>query len=208
MALAETTLSSAVAALDKVINVASATSFAAGRFIRVDNEVMKVTQDYVSGTAIPVLRGLQGSQSVAHPISARVVHGNGDDFPVAPGQAVPYPFVPTRSRVSYSATGTLTLPVPGQDIDVVLNGTAITLTIPVPTKELDGCRLRFINSSAAAHVLTFTGGLSAAGSSYDVITLNATGQVAVEVQAENEVWVALAAIPVAGTVTNVTGTLS
>jgi hypothetical protein len=73
---------------------------------------------------------------------------------------------------------------------------------------MDGCLLTIVGNGAAAHVLTFTGGFSGAGTSYDVITVNATAPIAVQAIACNAVWVALAAVPLAGTVTNITGTVS
>jgi hypothetical protein len=215
MALAETTLSSACAQADRNIVVASATSFAADRLVRVGGEVMRVAKNYTSGTTIPVLRGQAGTvvPAFSHPASARVVHGDAADFSDG-GVASSAPFAPAapaRRIVQYTGTtaATCALPKPGEDLVVIMNGSAInTLTVPVPTKDLDGAVITFVNSAAAAHVITFTGGLSGAGSSYDVVTLNATGQVAFSVVAANEVWVALAAIPIAGTVTNLTGTVA
>jgi len=215
MALAETTLSSAVAADDKSIVVASATSFAAGRIVQIGGEIMQVAQSYSSGTTIPVLRGRAGTVSEAHVASQRVVHGDGNDWgsgyatvgaiAALSGQARP------RRIVSYTGTTAQTcdLPKPGEDLLVVMNGSAInTLTVPVPTKDLDGCRITFVNSAGAAHIVTFTGGLGGAGSSYDVVTLNATGTCAMEVIACNEVWCGIFAPPMGGTVTNIIGSIA
>jgi len=80
MALATTTLSVAVALTDTSIVVASATSVAAGRLVLVDQEMMKVMQSYVSGTTVPVQRGIDGSATVAHKITANVTHGAATDF--------------------------------------------------------------------------------------------------------------------------------
>jgi hypothetical protein len=210
MALARTTLSSACTQIDKSIVVASATSLAAGRLVRIDDEMMQIAQDYVSGTTANVLRGRDGSAQVAHVASAGVVHGLASDFDNAPVQtAVSYPAPRVRQVVSITATGTLTLPPAGQDLMVILNGTSvITLTVPVPTVDMDGCELSIVGNGAAAHVLTFTGGLSGAGGSYDVVTVNATAPIAFKVVACNALWTAYAQIPIAGTVTNVTGTIS
>ncbi len=153
-----------------------------------------------------------GTVAEAHVASQRVVHGDAADWTTPVGAVAPMSAQPAVKRiVSYTGTtaATCDLPKPGEDLVVVMNGSAInTLTVPVPTKDLDGATITFINSAAAAHILTFTGGLSGAGSSYDVVTLNASGQVAFKVMACNEVWVALMAVPMAGTVTNVTGTLA
>lgn len=210
MALTQTTLSAAVTVDQNSIVVASATGFAAGNYVLIDQEIMMVQSSYVSGTTIPVLRGKEGTATSAHVITAKVKTYLGSDSAGSAAQTlVTYPYVRARLFTSVTATSSLTLPPPGCDLDVVLNGTSvITLTVPVPTTDMDGCRLTLIGNGAAAHVLTFTGGLSGAGSSYDVITVNATAPIAVQAVACNAVWVALAAIPVAGTVTNVTGTLT
>ena len=80
MAENKTTLSSAVASGDTVINVASATNLVAGQFLLVDGEVMQITKSYVSGTAIPVLRGLDGGVNGAHPNKANVSEFIGSDL--------------------------------------------------------------------------------------------------------------------------------
>ena len=212
MALAETTLSSAVTAGATSIVVASATSVSAGRIIQIGGEMMKVTKAYSSGTTVPVLRGQMGTSQVAHVASERVVHGDAADFAVTVGVFSPYsPSSRARRIVSYTGTtaATCALPTPGEDLVVVMNGSAInTLTVPVPTKDLDGCTITFVNSAGAAHILTFTGGLGGAGSSYDVVTLNATGTCAMQVIACNEVWCPIFAPPMGGTVTNIIGSIA
>ena len=213
MALATTTLSSAVAVTDNSINVASVTSLAPLRFVQVDQEMMQVSKAYVVGAAnpIPVYRGVDGTVTLAHKVTANVVHGLAADWALnAPQQVTVLP-VSARPVIcqSITATSTLTLPPAGCDLRVMLNGTSvITLTIPVPTKELDFCRLTICGNGAAAHLVTFTGGLSGAGSSYDVITVNATAPIAVEAMAANGLWNSIVNVPMAGTVTNITGTVA
>ena len=211
MALATTTLTSAVALTDTKIVVASATSVAIGRLILIDQEMMQVTKGYVTAElTVPVTRGQNGTVTAAHVVTANVTHGDAGDFDVPPPFAnVGYPTIrPTRIQ-SITATSTLALQNAGEDLRVILNGTSvITLTIPVPTKDMDGCRLSFVGNGAAAHVLTFTGGLSGAGGGYDTITVNATAPVATEVIACNGLWLAYANVPLAGTVTNVTATVA
>jgi len=207
MALASTTLSVACAVGDTSIVVASATSIAVGRLIVVDQEVMQVSAAWTSGTTIPVLRGRDGTAVVAHKVTAAVLHGNAADFSgPAAGSVVTYPTVRPVLVQSYSATGTMTLPPPGCDLRVILNGTSvITLTIPVPTRDLDGTNLVIISNGAAAHVPTFSSGLGGAGSSYDAITNNATGQFALSVYAAGGYWCIPQAPGITGTVTNITG---
>lgn len=211
MALATTTLSSACGQLDTSIVVASATSMAAGRRVIVDQEEMQVAQSYVSGTTVPVLRGRNGTAQLAHKVTANVTHGLASDWALpAPQQITDYPVVGRPVVVqSLSATATMTLPPAGCDLRLILNGTSvIALTVPVPTKELDGCRLTIIANGAAAHTVTFTGGLGGAGTSYDVITANGTGPIAVEAIAANGLWMPIVNVPMAGTVTNITGTVA
>lgn len=211
MALAETTLSSAVAETDTSIKVASATSIVAGVFLLVDGEVMQATKDYVSGTTVNVIRGLNGTKQVAHVATARVTHGVASDFgDNAQAQSVLIPAAGrTRDMVSYSAASTVDLPKPGSDRTVVINGTSVVaLTIPVPNKDMDGCELNIVSNGAAAHTLTFTGGLSGASSNYDVITINATAPAAFKFIACNELWMAYCQPPMGGTVTNIIGSVA
>lgn len=210
MALAETTLSSAVSATDRSVVVASATSISPGRLLQIDGEMFQVAQGYTSGTTVPVLRGRMGTAVVAHVASARVVHGDAQDFVTPAGTAAPQaPAGEVWKRVSISATSTLTPPSPGENLLVVLNGTSvITLTVAVPTKDMDGCKMIIVGNGAAAHVLTFTGGLSGAGSSYDAITVNATAPAAFQFIAVNELWYAICGPAISGTTTNIAGAIA
>jgi len=213
MALAETTLSAACGANDSSVLVASATSITVGRFLKIDGEMMKVTKGYVAAsTTVPVTRGQSGTAQAAHVVSARVVHGDATDFgDPGVGAAVNYPVVSwSKKLVSITATtATMELPAPGQDLVVFLNGTSvITLTIPVPTKALDGCELTIHSNGVAAHVLTFTGGLSGAGSGYDLVTQNASGAVSYKFGAADETWRSYCQAPMGGTATNIIADVS
>ena len=213
MALTRTTLSAAVALGDRDIVVASATGIVANDLVKVDEEFMQVLSTYVSGTTIPVRRGQNGTAQVAHPTSAGVVHAANSDAEwggTPAGVVVPYGLAGRRRRVlSYSATGAITLPAAGEDMVAVLNGTTIlAMTIAAPTTDMDGSRLTIVGNGAAAHTLTFAGGISGAGGSYDVVTVNATAPVAVEVIAANALWMAVVNVPMAGTVTNITATVA
>lgn len=212
MSLATTTLAAAVALTDRTIKVASATSIAPGRIIICDGEQMQVTQDYVSGVTVGVLRGRGGTQQVAHVSGANVTHGLASDFAnAAAPQDVSWPLHGrSRPTVSYSASGAITLPVPGQDLFVILNGTSVlAMTVAAPDKSLDGCAMYIAGNGAAAHTVTFTGGLSGASTNYDVITVNATAPVVLgPFFAVNGLWQAGVAVPMAGTVTNITATVA
>lgn len=210
MALATTTLSSAVAITDNTIVVASATSVAAGRLVLVDQEMMKVVQTYVSGTTVGVIRGQDGTVTAAHKVTANVTHGAATDFanPTAPAVTT-YPTQRPKVVTSITATATLTLPPASGDLVVVLNGTAaITLTVPVPTKDMDGTELTIVSNGVAQHLLTFTGGLSGAGSSYDVITINATAPAAFKFIACNALWMAICGPAISGTTTAIAGAIA
>lgn len=210
MAKATTTLSTAMTATDTVMVVASATSIAVGRIVFIDQEEMQVAQSWVSGTTVPVLRGREGSAAVAHVVTANVTHGLASDFATPGAQSVSVMLTQRPVLcVSVTATSTLALPPPGCDLRVIINGTAaITLTVPVPTKDIDFCRLTITQNGAAAHTTTFTGGLSGAGTSYDVLTTNATAPTSVQAIACNGLWNAICAPAMGGTVTNLIGSIA
>lgn len=206
MALTTTTLASAVAASDISIKVASGTGFAAGYILRIDGESMKVQAGYTSGTVIPVQRGVDGTAQVAHATSANVTVGTAADFSTpTQGTATLYPVQIPTTVTSYSASGAITLPTPGSNAIAILNGTSvIAATVAAPTKDMDGSFLWIAGNGAAAHTITFAGGLSGAGSSYDVLTVNATAPVLFGVMACNGNWLAPVAPAMTGTVTNLT----
>jgi len=216
MAFTATTLSTACAATDVQISVAAATNFAANQYVKIDEEFMKIASSYTSGTIIPVSRGQNGTVVAAHVITANVVTAPISSTAVSDwtgpsaSTIVSYPLSARRRKVvSYTTAGAISLPVAGEDLVVILNSTvALAMTLAVPTKDLDGTIIWVGGNGAAAHTIQFTGGLSGAGSSYDIITVNATAPIVVSAMAINGLWNAIAAIPVAGTVTNVTGTLT
>jgi hypothetical protein len=214
MALVATTLSSACAASDNFIVVASATSIAAGVQVKVDGEIMFVTRAYVLGsTTVPVLRGQNGGQPVAHPATCAVYHGLPSDpewgsqaaqtdteFPIA-GKAETY--------TSYSASGAIALPAPGSDAIAVLNAvstTILAMTVALPSKAQDGCRLLIASrNGTGAHTITFAGRLNGAGSgNYTVFTFPAN-PVMIECIALDEFWYVVTSPAWTGTVTLLVG---
>ena len=209
MALVTTTLAAAATATATNITVALATSFAPLRIVRVDDELMQVTQSYVSGVLVPVLRGISGTAASAHPTGATCIHGLASDNLAPSAQAVvTMPYAPIWRRISYTgASNTLVLPAPGENVHVVLNGsTADTFTIPIPTIDITGSRLLISSNAVSQHVITFTGGLSGAGGSYDVITINATAPASFEAVAIDGLWQLI--VNPSGTLTNIAGVLS
>jgi len=191
MALANTTLSAACAVSDKQIVVAASTGFAAGNYIRVDDETMKITKGYVAASlTVPVLRGQDGTIAVAHASGAQVTDGAATDYSQtgAPQTVDAFP-IAGRARVinSYSADGAIALPPAGADALAVISGTAHTgMTLAVPTKDLNGCKLTILNLTAAAHVITVAGGVG--GSAIVTLTQDASGRSMIELTAYNELW--------------------
>lgn len=217
--LTQTTLAAAVAATDTTIKVASATGFADGLWFQVDEEFMQVAKGYTSnggGVYIPVSsRGANGTVQTAHQSGATVQLATGgltgSNFATPPATTVVAYGLSARRRkkLSYSASGAITLPTAGEDMVAVLNGTSVlAMTVAAPTTDNDGDRLTIIANGAAAHTVTFTGGLSGASTSYDVVTFNGSGPVAIEAMACNGLWNAIVNVPMAGTVTNITATIA
>jgi hypothetical protein len=207
MALATTTLASAVAVNDNAIVVASATSMVAGRLVRVDGEVMEVAKHDVSGVTIPVSRGRDGTATQAHVITANVTHGSAADFAVpSPQTTTTYPIVRGRITVSVTATSTLDAIPAGVDAVVMINGTAaVTLTIPAPTKDKDGDLLFLVSNGVAAHVPTFTGGLGGVGAGYTALTVATGAPLCILCVACNGAWRTISAPAWTGTVTKMIG---
>jgi hypothetical protein len=212
MALATTTLAAAVDATQNFITVASATSVAAGRLVKVDDEIMLVHKTYVAAsTTVPVLRGTHGTQAFAHPSSANAVHGDAADFDGSPAQGVAgaMSYVPRVRRISYSAAGAITLPNEGETMVAILNGTdALAMTIADPGDDIDGAMLYVLSNGTAAHTLTFASGLGGESTSYDVLTQNSNGPCAYQFVACNGYWLAFVGVAMTGTVTNITAGLA
>lgn len=192
--LAATTLSAAVGVSDTTIVVASATSFVAGGVVKIDGELMKVGSSYVSGTTIPVSRGRDGTATKAHVSSALVTFELPSDITSfqAPQTAVQWPNIVARTVESYSASGAITLPSPGQDKIVFLNGTsALAMTIANPTADLDGSIVYVLSNAKGAHTLTVGGssGVGNGGSTMDVGTYNTTEATGCALMAANGFWV-------------------
>lgn len=193
MALVKTTTSAAVAAGDSVVNLTSATSVTAGRLILVDNEFMQVQSSYTSGTAVPVLRGRNGSAALAHVSGATAVHGDAADFANPPAQSdtsVNAPLNRVRFKTSYAAAGAIALPSPGTDAIAEIIGTnALAMTLANPAVDNDGDLLMIVANGKAAHTVTITSGIGNGGSSFDVGTFSASLQTGCILMAMNGYWV-------------------
>lgn len=202
MALTTTTLSAAVAVNDNSIVVTSATSFVAGMFIKIDDEVLQIAKNYVSGTTIPVSRGQEGTVTALHRATANVtIFLASDEVGASPQTVAQWPAVKARRMLSYSAAGAITMPNPGEDMDAVINGTgALAMTLASPTKDMDGCRLTVIANGKAAHTVTLTAGFGANTTASDVMTFHATQTTSFTCVACNGVWVLVGFVAGAATV--------
>lgn len=219
MALTATTLNGAITADATLIRLTSGTGAGKGKYIKVDDEFLLQTADADSNatTLIPVKRGQNGTQAKAHPTSAVALIGTASNINASPdfgGNQVDtqssYPLAGRQRRVSsYSAAGAIALPSPGTDEVAVLNGTGTeAYSIAAPTKDMDGCLLFVVAGGAGAKVITVTGGMSGAGTSYDAITLNATAVAGFMLIACNGLWLAPFQPAMGGTVTNLIGSVA
>lgn len=211
MAFTTTTLASAMAAGDTAMVVTSATGFAAGNKVLIDQEMFQVVNSYVSGTTIPVIRGQEGTAATAHAASANVTTGLGSDF-ANPGAQTPVTYAiagKVRTVTSYSASGAIALPTAGTDAVAILNGTsALAMTLANPTKDMDGSILYIAGNGKSASTVTYTAGFGNAGSSYDVLTAQTAGQVGITLMAVNAIWVVIGGPPITGTTTALTWAIS
>jgi hypothetical protein len=196
MALSRTTLASAVAATDTEVTLTSITGLQVSQNIAVDAEVMRVlTVGSAATIPVGVLRGIRGTGVAAHVSGAAVNYGPTSDFSAAGHKQ-------GREVISYSASGVVANPTPGQDRVAVLNGTsALTMTLANPSKDNDGDFLIVISGGKGAHTLTYTTtGLGGGGAATDLMTFSTVAQMSVAFVAFNELWVLLGASSGAGAV--------
>ncbi len=158
MSITTTTLSGAVAVNDLSISVASAAGAAVKNVIRIDDEWFTQSSD-ASGTALPVLRGQQGSYNRTHVAGAVVQMGLASDFPVAPaGTVIPVPVSPTVVHQSTPANATtpavLTVPLSNQGVFITLLGTTTnTYTIVEPVAAQEGQIITIQAGAAHAYIV-------------------------------------------------------
>lgn len=208
MALANTTLSSAIALLDKQIVVASATSVVPGLILTVDGETMQVTKAYVSGTTIPVTRALDGSAQVAHATGAQVSFYllGSDQLVPGPQLSVASPLAGRGRYPSSVTTSAAWLPrADNQDEYVEINGTSVVaLTLTNPLRSQSGKVVIFVGNGIAAHTLTYTTiGFGNVGTTADVVTFGASQAQSFSMIASGGFWVTLG--PLATATANVSG---
>lgn len=206
MALTRTTASSAIGAGDTKISLTALTGLVAGMVIKCDGETMLVTSGYAGVNPVPVIRGQQATYASAHPSGAGVVFGLASDTAwstPAPQTATQFPMVRARLVRSYTADGAIELPTPGSDMVALLNGTVQwDMTVAAPSVDQDGDLLYIVGNGKAAHTVTVTGGLGAAGAGYTVGTFDTLGQACIVLIAAGGVWVPCPS-PYSGTLTSI-----
>ncbi len=175
MSLVRTTLTSAVLESDSKIAVTSASGFVVGYQVRIGDETMQVAKAYNgSSLIVPVLRGQAGTLAKAHANGSGVTAGTSADWAQTTPPQTSAPFmIAGRARIitEYAADGAIALPPMGADAIAVLNGTVRAMTLVDPTKDLDGCILTVVGTIAAAHTVTFAGGIG--GGTLTVATFEA-----------------------------------
>lgn len=190
MAITATTLSSAVAASDLTMKVASATGFVTGYVINVNGEYMAQTAD-ADGTVIAIgRRGQQGTYNQAHASGSVVLVGKASDFPAAPpGAAIVTPNAPVWNVASYNAAGAITVPTTKQSMFVKLKaGSAAAMTIGDPGYGVEGVEMIIQAEDAYAYTLTNTTGFNAGGGGADVATFGGAVGDNIHIKAVSATW--------------------
>ena len=187
MALTNTTLAAAMGANDMQLKVTSATGFAVGQLVRVDNEEMLQTAA-ANGVYIPVRRGLDGSAQVAHGILADVATGLTTDFPSPPlGKTALFPV--DTARISIGVDTTFTAADFSQDTTyVITKATACAVTLGAPSKAQNGLKITFRSATAAAHTVTYAAGFLGDAGSSDIATFAAKIGAMLVIEANAGTW--------------------
>lgn len=186
MALTRTTISAAVSADALIIPVTSASGFAAGNFLRVDNEFMQVVS--VSGSNVSVRsRGDFGSAAVAHNILAPATTGLTSDLPDFPVGQVAQVQPEGQTIVTASVDGALS--IPNQNTLVLVQKAGVcAMTLAGPTAAQDGLVLTILSATANAHTVTYTAGFYGDTTASDVATFAAKVGASMTIQAQGGKW--------------------
>ena len=184
MSLNATTLSWAISATQTRIVLASGTGAAVGKFVKVDDEYMRI-QDITNSPEVLVQRGQNGSLAVAHATLAVAAIGLGSDF--YPVDSYTDPVLP--HVYTYGASGAIEV-AHGTHI---LKGPAgsVTMTLATPLGSQNGFQLVITAATAEAYTVTTPLGFNAGGGGADVGTYSAIGD-SLTLEAVNGVWNILA----------------
>ena len=186
MALTRTTIAAAISADADIIPVTSATGFAAGNVLRVDNEYMMVVA--VNGTNIQVRsRGDLGSAAAAHNSLAPATTGLLSDLPNYPlGQAAQ---VDAQGQTIVTASVDGALAIPTQDTLVLVQKAGVcAMTLANPTTAQDGLQVTILSATANAHTVTYTAGFYGDTTSSDVATFAAKVGASFTIKAQGGKW--------------------
>lgn len=197
MALTSTTLSSAKATNDVLINLTSATGALPKYLALVDSEWMRITSNTAT-PALGVVPGYNATPAGPHGVLAPVVYGPASDFVSAginPGTLL--------SSMSFGVDGAITGPggagtVPISNMVIYLTkATAGAYTLAAPAKDQQNV-VTFISTTAAAHTITYTAGFYGNTTASDVATFPATINGVFAIKAQNGTWAPVANMSSAG----------
>jgi hypothetical protein len=188
LALTATTLASAKATNDVVINLTSATGALPKMLALVDAEWMRITSNALT-PVLGVVPGYLGSTAGPHGILAQVIYGNQADF-VNVG-VVPRGVVTSQS---FGVSGAITGPggagtVPTSDVALIyLTKAGVgAMTLAAPAIDQQNT-LVFISTTAQAHTITMAGNAAAT----DVATFGGAVGNSCTMKASNGVWACVA----------------
>jgi hypothetical protein len=176
MALTSTSLSGAIAIDATRAVVASATSLAAGSLCKIDDEYCLVQS--ISGTAVTLMRGINGSVQCAHNTGAPFVHSTSwEDFSAA---------IPAPRQYSYTSAGALT-PAPGLHIIGVGAGGAVAYTLANPPADQPGMLMHIVSVTAQAHTVDLATGYGGSDAT-DIFTMSGAVGDSITLMSRNGVW--------------------
>jgi hypothetical protein len=188
LALTATTLASAKATNDVVINLTSATGALPKMLALVDAEWMRITSNALT-PVLGVVPGYLGSTAGPHGILAPVIYGVQSDF-------VNVGVVPrgTVTSQSFGVSGAITGPggvgtVPTSDVAIIyLTKAGVgAMTLAAPAIDQQNT-LVFISTTAQAHTITMAGNAAAT----DVATFGGAVGNSCTMKASNGVWACVA----------------
>ncbi len=174
MAATSTQLSGGITAGQTQIVVASGTGISVGTILRVGDEKMEV-QNVANSPTLGVRRGINGTAALAHDTLAFVGIGAASDYP-------PPTFLKQRT---YGQDGAITVE---HSDDLITKAAAAALTLENPSKALNGLRKRIASATAAAHVITGVTIWDGTATVNVTITFPAIIGAAVELEAQNGMW--------------------
>ena len=184
MAGANTTLNGAVTSTATQIKLTAFTNPSSGTIsaptvVMLDGNEQCLVTDTTNAPTLGVARGWNGTQATAHGTLAPVAYGLTSDFNMPSG-------VSGAMAYSYGADATFTNPLVDSTV-YITKATAIALTITDPTFD-NVAKVRFISTTAAAHLLTYATGWYDNTTTSDVATFPATAGATFTMQAISGKW--------------------